>query len=165
MRQALLLALPALLLGCTTTRYVSSGEMAAVAPVMSVERFLGAVNARDLHGMARIFGTEDGPVIETGGAFGCAFKRMGSWIGLGDRCPTLQEVEIRMDALARVLRHEDYTIGAEADVPGRGYPASRIEVSLWIGGVEFPRVPFTVVRTDEGRWLVEEIGLDRVTNR
>lgn len=165
MRQVLLLALPALLFGCTTTRYVSSGEMAAVAPVMSVERFLAAVNARDLHGMARIFGTDDGPAIETGGSFGCAFKRMGSWIGLGDRCRTLQEVEVQMDLLARVLRHDDYTIGPEADVPGRSYPASRIMVNLMIGGREYSDVPFTVIRTDAGLWLVEEIGLDRVTNR
>jgi hypothetical protein len=70
-----------------------------------------------------------------------------------------------MDLLARVLRHDDYTIGPEADVPGRSYPASTIMVNLMIGGQEYSDVPFTVIRTDAGLWLLEEIGLDRVTNR
>jgi len=144
---------------------MSAGEVAAVAPALSVERFLQAANARDLHGMARIFGTPDGAIIETGSTFGCAFKKLGSWFGIGSRCATLQEVEIRMDALSRILRHEDYSIGSETMVPGRTEPTSRVGVTLVIGGQEVQDVPFVVVRSGEGRWFIEEIGIDRITNR
>ena len=113
--------------------------------------------------MARLFGTEDGPIIETGGAFGCAFKRMGSWIGIGYRCSTLQEVELRMDAIAQILAHEDYTIRSEASVPGRMNPTSRIGVDMRIGGRDIQDVPFVVVRSRDNRWLVQEIGLGRIT--
>jgi len=163
MRRLLIVALPLLLGACTTTQVVTSGEVAAVAPMLSVERFLQAANDRDLHGMARLFGTEDGPIIETGGAFGCAFKRMGSWIGIGNRCSNLQEVELRMDAIAQILAHEDYTIRSEASVPGRMNPTSRIGVDMVIRGRDVRDVPFVVVRTPEGRWLIEDIGLRRIT--
>ncbi len=165
MNRLLSLVLLPLLAGCTTTRIVSSGEMAAVAPMLSVERFLQAANARDLHAMAGIFGTADGPMIETGGSFGCAFKRMGSWIGLGDRCLSIQEVELRMDAIAQILTHEDYTITREAAVPGREHPTTRIGVNMRIRGRDYPDVPFLVVRSGEGRWMIEEIDLAKVTGR
>jgi hypothetical protein len=154
-----------LAVACTTTRVESPGGMAAVAPVMSVEGFLQAANARDLHAMGRLFGTEDGPIIETGSTLGCAFKKMGSWIGIGGRCLTVQEVEVQMDLIARVLRHEDYAIASEADVPGRVNPTRRIGVDLTIGSEVVRDVPFVVVRTSEGRWLIEEIGLEKVTTR
>jgi len=159
-----LLFVPVLLalVSCTTTRVVSPGGMAAVAPTMSVERFLQASNARDLYGMANIFGTSEGPVIETGGSFGCMFKKIGSWIGLGDRCVTLQEVELEMDAIATILRHEDYAVVNEARVPGRLNPTTRIGVNMVINGREIADVPFFVVQTDGGRWLIEEIDLGKV---
>lgn len=156
-------ALVLLLLGGCTTQVIPPGEMASVAPIMSVERFLHAANVRDLDGMARLFGTEEGPVIETGGTVGCAFKKFGSWFGIGDRCPTIQEVEIRMDMIAEIIRHEDYTIVSETPVAGRLGPSSRIGVNLRVNGRDIDDVPFIVVRTDEGRWLVEEIGLTRIT--
>jgi hypothetical protein len=136
--------------------------MAAIAPSLSVERFLQASNAGDLHAMGRIFGTADGPIIETGNVVGCAFKRIGSWIGLGDRCLTLQEVEIRMDAIAQILRHEDYAITSESSVAGRVNPTTRIGVNLRINGIDHPDVPFLVVKTHEGRWLVSEVDLEKV---
>jgi hypothetical protein len=154
----LLLALP----GCTTNQIMSGGEMAAVAPMLSVERFLKASNERDLHSMASIFGTADGPIIDTGGAFGCAFKKMGSWIGLGDACQSLQEVELRMDLISDLLRHDDYTIASDALVAGRVNPTTRIGVHMVIRGRDISDVPFLVVKTDGGRWLVQEIGLEKV---
>lgn len=163
MKRLILAAWPLFLAGCTTTQYVSSGEMAGIAPALSVERFLRATNARDLHGMARIFGTEKGPYIETGGPVGCAFKKLGSWIGIGQRCSTIQEVELRMDAIAEVLRHDDYALVSESSVPGRVAPTSRIGVDLSIRGRTIPDVPFFVVRSKEGRWLVEQIGLEKIT--
>jgi hypothetical protein len=165
MRRILIVASAILLGGCTTTQIVTSGEAAAVAPMLSVERFLQATNNRDLHGMALLFGTERGASIETGGTFGCAFKKLGSWIGIGDRCETLQEVELRMDAISQILEHEDYTVVSEESVAGRVHPTSRIGVNLQIDGRTVEDVPFIVVRTGKGRWLIEQIGLDRITGR
>jgi hypothetical protein len=163
MKRLLFAPLLLVLGGCTTTRIVSSGEMAAVAPALSVERFLQASNQRDLHAMAGLFGTADGPVIETGGPLGCAFKKIGSWIGLGERCVKLQEIELRMDAIAQILNHEDYAVVSERTVAGRENPTTRIGVDLRIQGRDIPDVPFLVVRTHEGRWLVQEIDLGKVT--
>jgi hypothetical protein len=162
MKRVLFVPLILLFGGCSTTQLISSSEMAAVAPRLSVERFLQASNQRDLHGMAELFGTADGPIIETGGTFGCAFKKMGSWIGLGDRCRTLQEVELQMDAISRILRHQDYTIMTDARVPGRDDPTTRVGVNLLINGRDVPDIPFLVVRTGEGRWLVENVDLEKV---
>ena len=162
MRHVLLLAIPFLLGGCTT-RMAAPGEVAAVAPMLSVERFLQASNDRDLHSMARIFGTEGGAFIETGSALGCGFKKLGSWFGMGQKCVTLQEVELRMDAIARLLRHDDYTIVSESAVAGRHNPTSRIGVDFLVNGREITDVAFLVVRTGQGRWLVEEIDLTRMT--
>ena len=161
MRRFLLLAIPFLMGGCTT-QIVSSGEMAAVAPMLSVERFLQASNDRDIYTMARLFGTEDGSAIETGSTIGCGFKKLGSWFGMGERCQTIQEVELRMDAIAMIIRHDDYTIVSESPVAGRRRPTSRIGVDLLIGERTIPDVPFVVVQTGEGRWLVEEIDLARI---
>jgi len=141
------------------------GETAAVAPMLSVERFLQAANDRDLYSMARLFGTAEGPMSDTGGTFGCAFKKLGSWFGIGERCLTIQEVEIRMDAIAQVLSHEDYTVVAESSVAGRHNPTSRIGVNMRVNGRNIQDVPFVVVRTPEGRWLIEEIGLTKITGR
>ncbi len=163
MNRFIIVAVSLLLGGCTTTQYVTSGEMAGIAPALSVERFLRATNARDLHGMARIFGTEKGPIIETGGPVKCGFKKLGSWIGIGQRCYTYQEVELRMDAIAQILRHQDYTLVSESRVPGRVNPTTRIGVNLTIRGRTIRDVPFLVVRGKDGRWLIEEIGLERVT--
>jgi hypothetical protein len=163
MKRLVLAVVPLLFLaGCTTTRVISAGEAAAVAPILSVERFLQASNARDLHGMANVFGTADGPYIDTGGAFGCMFKRIGSWIGLGDRCRTIQEVELRMDAIANLLQHEDYTVVSEARVAGRQHPTTRIGVNLVIQGRDITDVPFLVVQGKSGQWYVEEIDLEKV---
>jgi hypothetical protein len=162
MKRVIFFVLPLLLGGCTTTQLVSSEGMPAIAPMLSVERFLQASNARDLHGMARIFGSVDGPFIETGGPVGCAFKKLGSWFGLGDRCRTLQEVEIQMDVIANILQHEDYSISSEASVAGRVNPTTRIGVDFTIRGRNIPDVPFLVVKTGEGRWLVETIDLAKV---
>jgi hypothetical protein len=132
--------------------------VAAVAPTLSVERFLQAVNTRDLEAMARIFGNEDGPIADqTGNGFSCAFKRKGSWIGIGERCVSWTDIELRMDALALILRHDDYTVRTESTVAGRTRPTTRIGVDLQRGGARYADIPFVVVQTAAGQWLVEEI--------
>ncbi|HZD06350.1 MAG TPA: nuclear transport factor 2 family protein [Longimicrobiales bacterium] len=140
-----LAAVLALLFGACTSQPAPrppSSEMAGMGPPLSVERFLQAVNARDLDAMAELFGTAAGPME-------------------GSRA----EIELRMDAIARILRHEDYRIGAQRSVPGREAPTTRVGVDLTIGGDRIPNVGFTVVRTKQGRWLVEEIELEAVTSR
>ena len=149
--------------GCTTRVVQGSANAVAVAPMLSVERFLQASNARDYDSMARLFGSADGPVADTGGSFGCAFKRMGSWVGLGDRCMNHQEVELWMATLSDVLRHQDYKISSERLEPGRRHTTNRVGVDLTRERGVVRDVPFLVVRTGAGSWLVEEIALEKIT--
>lgn len=139
---AVVLALP---LGACTSQPVArpaSSEMAGMGPPLSVERFLQAVNARDLDAMAGLFGTVDGPIK-------------------GSRT----DIELQMDLIAGILKHEDYSIASQRSVPGRQAPTTRVGVDLDIAGDHIPDVGFMVVRTNQGRWLVEEIDLEAVTNR
>lgn len=115
--------------------------MAAVAPMLSVERFLQAANAGDFEAMARLFGTADGPVK-------------------GDR----KQIELEMATIAEILRHRDYQIVSERRAPGRENPTHRVDVDLTNpAGRVIREVPFHVVQSDDGRWLVEEIDLEKVT--
>jgi hypothetical protein len=144
---------------CTTV--VQRGADAGVVAQLSVERFLQAANARDVESMGRIFGTAEGPIMDTGSTFGCFFKKIGSWFG-GDSCVKRRDVEVRLDAIARVLQHEDYRIVREEAVAGRIHRARRIFVDLTVGGERVADIPFVVVQAKEGRWLVEAVDLQRV---
>lgn len=139
------LLLAALLAGaaCTTRTVERSGtpELAGVAPVLSVERFLQAVNANDYQAMARLFGTAEGPYR-------------------GEAT----EVELRMATLAEILRHQDYRIGSERMQPGREDPTRRVGVDLTIRGRVIPDVAFLVVQTARGTWMVNEIDVEKVTS-
>ena len=142
-------------------------EVAAPAPERgpagTVEAFLDAAARRDHAAMAGLFGTGAGPIGEQGSGAGCGLRRLGSWIGLGERCLAAAEIELRMDLMARVLAHVSYRMGAAADVVGRGRSASRIEVAVDVGGGRVVAVPFVVIRANDGRWLVTEVGLERLT--
>lgn len=166
MRPALLLAviLSLGLTACATSTTVPANRMAGVAPMLSVERFLQAANTNDLDAMTRIFGTSSGAMADRlGGPLGCGFKRIGSWIGVSERCENRQNLELRMNAIALILRHNDYRIRGERDVPGRTSPTTRVGVDLVQGSTTHSDVPFVVVRTRDGRWLIEQIGLEQVT--
>ncbi len=140
-----LVAVAILTSSCTTTVIQQGGgdELAAVAPMLSVERFLQAVNANDYQSMRRLFGTVAGPVE-----------------GHGNET----DVEIRMATIAEILRHSDYRVVSEARAPGYEVPTTRIGVNLTIGRRVYPDVPFMVVQTPEGRWMINEIGLENVTS-
>jgi hypothetical protein len=142
-RPARLLAVAALLLlpSCGNPR--PQTPQTVVAPTMTIERFLRAVNQNDLDTMARLFGNRDGSVTR-------------SW--------TKKEVDDRMFLMASVLRHTDYTIGPEQIVPGRRDEAALYNVTLVFDNNRRVQLPFTLVRSQRApEWLIEDIPLDRVT--
>lgn len=160
LRRSLSLVFVAMAASCT--RVIVEPPAASIGAQLSVERFLLASNTRDVRAMGQLFGTSDGPLGDTGGTLGCAFKRIGSWFG-GMRCRTREEVEIRMDAIASVLTHSDYRVLSEQRVAGRSAPTRQVLVHLTTSdGVEVPDLPFVVVQTEEGRWLIEQVDLQRV---
>ena len=67
-----------------------------------------------------------------------------------------------MVLFASVLRHTDYTISSEQIVPGRRDEATQLNVQLVISG-QTVEVPFTLVRTENQNWLIEEIRIDAAT--
>ena len=126
---------------CTSQRVVSQPQF-RIAPALTVERFLQAANTRDLETMSRLFGTDDGPI--------------------GDRRSRV-EVELRMDVIAEILRHDDYEITSERSVPGAEVPSNRIGVDLLLpSGTTVQDVGFTVVESDDG-WLINVIELVKIT--
>jgi hypothetical protein len=114
----------------------------ALAPAMTIERFLRAVNQNDLDTMASLFGTRDGSVART-------------W--------SRQEVDDRMFLLASLLRHTDYAIAGERIVPGRRDEATQMDVQLVVTAGPVV-VPFTLVLTRNRQWLIEQVGIERITH-
>ena len=126
--------------GCTTQTIRSTGEMAGMLPVLSVERFLQAANAGDWEAMRQLFGTYHGPID-------------------GDR----REIELRMSAISEILKHDDYRIMGDTREPGREHPTTRVTVTITKDGRQFADVPFLVVQTGRGGWLIEQVDLERIT--
>lgn len=133
---AVLLMVATLLPACGGSS--SGAAQPSLAPPMVIERFLRAANQNDLDTMARLFGTQEGPVSEL-------------W--------PKKEQDDRLFLLASVLRHTDYTIGQEQIVPGRRDVATKYPVRLVING-EPVEVPFTLVRGQQ-HWLIEQIDTQR----
>ena len=110
-----------------------AGPNTSLEPGQVVAEFLDAANRRDLAAMAARFGTAAGPIGHRGSPLGCALRRIGSWVGLGGRCLTATEVELRMDLIAAILAHRSYRVGAaRLRWRARGAPprASRLK---WTG--------------------------------
>jgi len=120
---------------------VGSSDAMGVAPMLSVERFLQAVNAEDLEAMGRIFGTAKGPAQ-------------------GE--PLQLERELAL--IARILRHDDYRVVSDRRAFGRVNLTHRVGVDLTIDGQRIPDVAFMVVQSGQGRWYVECIDLEKVTS-
>ena len=113
--------------------------------------------------MARLFGTRHGPVEDTGSSFGCFWKKIGSAFG-GQSCVKWADVELRMDAIAGILRHEDYQIASERSVAGAERETVRISVDMSLANGRTVRdVGFTVVVASGDRWLIEIIELEKIT--
>jgi hypothetical protein len=113
----------------------------SVGPAMTVERFLRATNQNDLDTMASLFGNRDGSVT---------------------RIWSQKEVDERMLIFASVLRHTDYSFAGEELVAGRRDEATQLNVNMVIQG-DTLQVPFTMVRTVDQNWLIENIGIENVT--
>ena len=112
-----------------------------VPATLTIERFLTAANQNDLDTMITLFGTRNGSVRST-------------W--------SKQEADQRMFLLASVLRHSDYSIGPEQIVPGRREEATQFVVRLVMAN-RTVQVPFQLVWTRNGQWLIENIPVDRIT--
>lgn len=91
--------------------------------------------------MGWIFGTAQGPLLR--------------------RDPPA-DVERRMYALATVLEHTRFAVQAGNPVPGRAGTAVQLPVRLVQRGREYT-VPFTAVRGPQGRWFIEQIGVEAIT--
>lgn len=143
------------------------GGPAPVAPPANpadvVAAFLEAANRRDHATMAGLFGSATGPIGEPGSALGCGLRRLGSWMGIGEPCAGAREVELRMDLIARILVHESRRVGPAEAVAGRGRPATRIQVEMAVRNGTVVRVPFVLVQAEGHGWLVEQVGLGRLT--
>ena len=152
-----------LAVGCATLSPLPPAAEEA-GPVRAAERFLDAANRQDLDALAHAFGTHRGPIAEAGGGLGCGLQRLASWLGVGNRCSTRQEVEVRMHAIAAVLRHDGYEVASAEQVPGRDRPVTRVSVEVRRGERVHPDVGLLVVRTSSG-WLVESVELEKITGR
>ena len=129
--------------GACATQTVVDQSRSQVAPSLVVERFLQAANTRDLNTMSRLFGTDEG-------AFGDQRGRV--------------ETELRMDAIAEILRHDNYQIVSERSVAGSEVPANRIGVDfLMSGDIAVRDVGFTVVFASSNQWLISEIEVQKIT--
>jgi hypothetical protein len=128
--------------GCTSQTVVNQSQL-PVAASLTVERFLQAANTRDLETMSRLFGTDDGPIGDTA---------------------SREEVELRMDVIAEILRHIDYEIISETRVPGAQVTSRRLGVDIVLPqGTRVPDVGFTVVLGSPNRWLINVIELVKIT--
>lgn len=133
-------------------------------PVASVERFMDAAAAGDLETMGRIFGTADGAHLDRAErSFRCGFRRVGAFFRLAGRCPSPQEVELRMDALARVLEHQAYEVTGQDRVAGRQDPTIEVFVSVDQAAQRVENVPFVAVQGSDGVWYVSQIDVERIT--
>ncbi len=149
--------------GCAT-RVPATPEGRDAGARRAAERFLEAANRGDLDALARTFGTGEGPIADAGGGLGCGLRRLASWLAVADPCPGPREVELRMHAIAAVLRHDDYEVVSDERVPGRETSVTRVSVVVRRGEQTYRDVGFLVIRTSSG-WLVEAVELEKITGR
>lgn len=114
----------------------------AVAPSDAVEQFLALGKQKRYLDMGWVFGTAEGPVINR---------------------DDHGQVERRMYALAAVLDSESHTILSAEPIPGSVGAQVRLMVQIRQRGRSY-RVPFTTIRGPGGRWFVEVIDVEAVTN-
>jgi hypothetical protein len=116
--------------------------MDSPGPALVVERFLQAANSNDLHTMTQLFGTARGTI---------------------DQLEPRERAERRMQVLASLLRHDDYSIQGQRAVPGRLQNATDLLVQFTMGD-RTVLVPHLVVRRGNG-WIIERIDVEALTMR
>jgi hypothetical protein len=109
----------------------------ATAPASAVEQFLGFAGQGRYVEMGHVFGTARGPISE-------------------QQEPA--RVARRMEALATVLRHDEYSMTGVTPISGR--PEARRVTVLLRQGRQQVEVPFVVVQAPGGRWLVEVVDVE-----
>ncbi len=108
-------------------------------PEQTVTQFLAAVNARELDGMALLWGTERGPSTVTN--------------------PNTPDVQRRqLEIMQRVLIHDSHRL--VRNEPMAGDPVRRRFTVEMVRGNRRALVPFVLVHARTGGWLVQEIDLD-----
>lgn len=138
-----LVLLAVLITGCAGRAQEPAGGMPGVEPTLVVERFLRAANVNDWETMANLFGNREGSIL---------------------RRDPRSEVEQRMFIIASILRHKDFELQSESMVPGRVGEAVRVVTRLEFDERSVP-VPFVLVRSRNGAWLIEMVDLEAVTRR
>jgi uncharacterized lipoprotein YajG len=129
-----------LLAGCATRDTVPAME--SPGPALVLERFLQAVNTNDLQTMTQLFGTARGTI---------------------DQLEPRERAERRMQVLASLMRHTDYTIQGQRAVPGRLNDATELLVQLRTPD-QTVTVPHLIVRRGNG-WIIERIDVEALTLR
>ena len=114
--------------------------MQAAAPASAVEQFMGFARQERYTEMGYLFGSVRGPLAES-------------------QAP--QRVARRMQAIARVIRHDSFSLSGMVPTPGRSN-ARTVMVELRQGRRTI-QVPFVVVQGPGGSWLVEAVDLEAVT--
>jgi hypothetical protein len=109
----------------------------AMAPASAVEQFLGFAAQGRYVEMGHVFGTSRGPIAEQ--------QEPG-------------RVVRRMQAVASVLQHEEFSMTGVVPVSGR--PDARRVTVLLRSGRQQSEVPFLVVQGPGGRWLVEMVDVE-----
>jgi hypothetical protein len=141
MKRTLALLLPLVVLAaCGSPPRVPA--MDSPGPALVVERFLQAANTNDLHTMTQLFGTARDTI---------------------DQLEPRERAERRMQVLASLLRHEDYTIQGQRAVPGRLQDATELIIEFKMGD-RTVIVPHLVVRRG-GSWIIERIDVEALTTR
>ena len=131
-----------LVISCLVLAAACGGHRANLAPSpatpdQTVERFLTAVNASDLDGMSMLWGTKEGPE------------------GVVHRFAEQERIQ-RLTIMQHMLKSENHTISATDATD----PSKRVlTVSMTQNNRRFA-VPFTLVASRAGGWLIKEIGLD-----
>jgi hypothetical protein len=142
--RSLAFALLAFALACTGAARVAAQTVnpaSAGAPGEAIEQFMRMVAANDYTHMGSLFGTIEGPVT---------------------RNEAEQSVERRMYTIAAILKNDRFVIRDQQPIPGRGPEAQQLTVRL-TQGQRVVDVPFVVVHSRRGAWLVEQIDLEAVT--
>jgi hypothetical protein len=73
------------------------------------------------------------------------------------------QLDQQLFAIASVLRHEGYEIVRRQIVPGRRSEATEVTVRMDMGRNRLIDVPYVLVFSTAGTWLIEQIDLEKIT--